>query len=300
MGVQVYDSMRVLDLAGDMLNAILERFGTGGRQLRVYAVPRGGIPAMYALFALDEHKRFVVAHSLHHADLIVDDLIDTGATMERLLSESFEAIPFFALLDKRTWEHGNDWVVWPWEGDASAGVEDHVRRLIQFIGDDPTRGGLEETPKRVAKAWKHWGSGYDIDPASLLKTFTDGAEGAREMVLVRNVPFFSHCEHHMAPFFGTATVGYIPDGRIVGLSKINRLVECFARRLQVQERMTAQIADALADNLKPLGVGVIVTARHMCVESRGVAHHGSATTTSALRGVMIEGVQRQEFLHLAN
>lgn len=300
MATQTYDVSAVLDLAGDMLESIISYFGTDERKLRVYAVPRGGIPAMYALFSLDDNKRFVIAHDLASADLIVDDLIDTGATMQRYGEQCFQSIPFFALIDKRMWAHGEDWVVWPWEGDASAGIEDHVRRLIQFIGDDPTRGGLEETPKRVAKAWKHWGSGYDIDPASLLKTFTDGAEGAREMVLVRDVPFFSHCEHHMAPFFGTATVGYIPDGRIVGLSKINRLVECFARRLQVQERMTAQIADALAEHLKPLGVGVIVTARHMCVESRGVAHHGSATTTSALRGVMIEGVQRQEFLHLAS
>ena len=174
-----------------------------------------------------------------------------------------------------------------------------VRSLLRAIGEDVTREGMKETPARVARAWNHWCGGYRIDPASLLKTFEDGAEGAKEMVLVRKIPFFSHCEHHMAPFFGTATVGYIPNGRIVGLSKLNRLVDCFARRFQVQERMTAQIADAIDKHLGALGVGVIVTARHMCVESRGVSQHGSETTTSALRGVMIEGTQRQEFLSLA-
>lgn len=178
-------------------------------------------------------------------------------------------------------------------------AETAVRTLLSTIGEDITREGLLETPRRVAKAWRHWCGGYSIDPASLLKTFEDGADGAKEMVVVRDIPFFSHCEHHMAPFFGTATVAYIPNGRIVGLSKLNRLVDCFARRFQVQERMTTQIADAIVEHLDPLGVGVIVTARHMCIESRGVSQHGSKTTTSALRGAMIEGTQRQEFLSLA-
>lgn len=296
MGVQTIDYDRLNELVIVCANDLQMYFGPRAYQtLTVYPVPRGGVPAALAL--LGTSLSLMLVDTPEKADFILDDLIDTGATANRFRGTEK---PFFALIDKRMWAHGNDWVVWPWEGDASTGIEDHVRRLIQYIGDDPTRGGLEETPARVAKAWKHWCSGYDTDPAKLLKTFTDGAEGAHEMVLVRDVPFFSHCEHHMAPFFGTATVGYIPDGRIVGLSKINRLVDCFARRLQVQERMTAQIADALMKGLSPLGVGVIVTARHMCVESRGVAHHGSATTTSALRGVMFDGPQRQEFLQLAN
>lgn len=262
--------------------------------LAVYAIPRGGVPAALALLGTNLILNLVDDPA--KADFIMDDLIDTGATAQ---SFAHYGKPLFALIDKRTWGNQHDWIVWPWEGDAPAGIDDHIRRLIQFIGDDPTREGLSETPQRVAKAWKHWCGGYDIDPASLLKTFEDGAKDVNELVLVRNVPFFSHCEHHMAPFFGSATVGYIPNGRIVGLSKINRLVDCFARRLQVQERMTTQIADALVSYLEPLGVGVIVRARHMCVESRGVAQHGSETTTSALRGVMFEGVQRQEFLSLA-
>jgi len=179
-------------------------------------------------------------------------------------------------------------------------VEDNIVRLLQFIGEDPNRGGLLETPKRVAKAWQHWAGGYDVDIPSLLKTFEDGADGCDEMVVIRNIPFYTHCEHHMAPFFGTATVAYIPDGKIVGLSKIPRVVDAFARRLQVQERLTNQIADAIQTNLQPKGVGVIVKARHLCMESRGIEQQGHETITSALRGVMRDLPEaRSEFLDLA-
>jgi GTP cyclohydrolase I len=208
----------------------------------------------------------------------------------------------FALIDKRSSDDGqraNDWIVWPWEGDASSGVEDHIRRLIQFVGEDPTREGLHETPARVAKAWQFWCKGYDEEPGAILKTFKDGAAGCDEMVLERNIPFYTHCEHHLAPFFGTVTIGYIPNGKIVGLSKMNRLVECYARRLQVQERLTTQIADAMVEHLGCRGVGVLVSARHLCIESRGVCQQGTSTTTSALRGVMLDGPPRQEFLMLS-
>lgn len=185
------------------------------------------------------------------------------------------------------------------KGDKIA-MESAVRLMLTYIGEDPDREGLLETPKRVAKAWGHWCSGYDQDPSELLKVFSDGAEGVSEMVVVRDIPFYSQCEHHMAPFFGTATVAYIPNGKIVGLSKINRLVDMFARRLQVQERLTNQVADALNDNLQPLGVGVMIKARHMCVESRGVAHSGCETVTTALRGALLEqGDSRAEFLAAA-
>lgn len=175
-----------------------------------------------------------------------------------------------------------------------------VAALLQgVIGENPERGGLLETPARVAKAWKHWTSGYGKDPAELLKVFEDGAEGVNEMVVVRDIPIYSHCEHHLAPIFGTATIGYLPDGKIVGLSKLNRLADMYARRLQVQERMTNQIADALMQHLGPHGCGVVVNARHMCMESRGVQQN-SSTTTSALRGAFKDDpTVRAEFLSLA-
>jgi len=174
--------------------------------------------------------------------------------------------------------------VFPWE-TSDGGIEDNITRLLQFVGEDPKRGGLLETPHRAAKAWQHWCRGYEQDAAEVLKVFEDGAEGYDEMVAVVDIPFYSKCEHHMADIFGTATIAYIPDGKIVGLSKLNRVLDVFARRLQVQERLTAQVADALMDNLTPKGVGVVIKARHMCMESRGVCQQGHHTVTSALRGV---------------
>lgn len=163
-----------------------------------------------------------------------------------------------------------------------------------------TRGGLSETPLRVAKAWEFWTNGYDQDVASVLKTFEDGAEGVDEMVVVKDLPFYTHCEHHLAPFFGTATIGYIPNGRVVGLSKLSRVLEIYARRLQVQERLTCQVADALMKHLEPKGAAVMLKARHLCMESRGICQQGHHTVTSALRGVMKdEPAARSEFLQLA-
>lgn len=175
-----------------------------------------------------------------------------------------------------------------------------VADLLRFIGEDPEREGLKETPHRVLKAWRHWCQGYRQSPAEVLKTFEDGAEGCDEMVVVRDIQLYSHCEHHMAPFYGKAHVAYIPDKRIVGLSKLARVVDIFSHRLQVQERLTNQVADAIHDHLQPLGVGVIVEATHFCMCSRGVNKQGSTTVTSALRGAIKDKPEaRAEFLRLA-
>lgn len=184
------------------------------------------------------------------------------------------------------------------KGSRSVGVE-AVRELLLFIGEDPERGGLKETPVRVAKAWLEWTSGYEISPKDVLKEFEDGAENYDEMVVQRALPFYSHCEHHLAPFFGFATVAYIPNKKIVGLSKLARLVDIFSKRLQVQERLTSQIAMALEDCLQPKGVGVVVVARHLCMESRGVQKQGEDTVTCKLTGVFRSGVVREEFLNLS-
>lgn len=176
-----------------------------------------------------------------------------------------------------------------------------IEDLLSEVIGQPMREGLKETPARVVKAWKHWTGGYDVDIAKLLKVFEDGAEGYDEMVIVKDIPVYSKCEHHLADIFGTVTIAYIPDGKIVGLSKLSRLADAFARRLQVQERMTNQIADALVEHLNPKGVGVLMTARHMCMESRGLRQQGHHTITSALRGVLkTDLASRQEFMMLAN
>lgn len=180
----------------------------------------------------------------------------------------------------------------------------HIAMLLKLIepgNEVHLREGLRDTPNRVAKAFTHWFGGYNANIAEILATqFQDGGEGYDEMVIVKDIPFYSKCEHHMADIFGTATVAYIPDGKVVGLSKISRVVDAFARRLQVQERLTKQIADALVEHLKPKGVGVILRARHLCMESRGICQQGHHTITSALRGVLkTESSARAEFMALA-
>jgi len=189
-------------------------------------------------------------------------------------------------------------------------VAGSIRTILQCIEDDgPThehtpfdsvREGLEETPERVAKAMAKWFEGYHMDAGEILKVFEDGAEHYDEMITVVNIPLYSKCEHHMADIFGTATVAYIPNGAIVGLSKLSRIVNMYARRLQVQERLTTDIANCLQEHLKPLGVGVYIKARHMCMESRGVCQQGHHTVTTALLGVMkTDAATRAEFLLIA-
>lgn len=178
-------------------------------------------------------------------------------------------------------------------------AESHVRGLLRFLGEDPDREGLRETPARVVRALGEHFSGYTRDPASYLaKTFTE-VDGYDELVLVSDIEVFSHCEHHMVPFVGKAHVGYIPNGRVVGLSKLAWVVDVFAKRLQVQEKLTKQIADAIQTHLKPQGVAVVVQCQHFCMCYRGVKKPGSWTTTSKLHGIFLaDAAARMELLTL--
>jgi GTP cyclohydrolase I len=177
--------------------------------------------------------------------------------------------------------------------------EHDVLDMLERIGEDPHREDLVETPTRVRKAFEFYTSGYKLDPRDVLKSFTESAEKYDEMVIVHNIPIVSMCAHHLAPIIGIAHIGYIPNGRVVGLSKLPRLANIFARRLQLQERISVQIADALDEALRPLGVGVLIRASHGCMSTRGVQIHGSTTTTTALRGVVKnEASARAEFLQL--
>lgn len=180
-----------------------------------------------------------------------------------------------------------------------AAAEDAVRGLLRFIGDDPKREGLLETPARVIRAMGEHFSGYGVDPAQYLaKTFQE-VEGYDELVLVSDIELHSHCEHHMVPFVGRAHVAYIPNGRVVGLSKIARVVDVFAKRLQVQEKLTKQIADAIHEHLEPQGVAVVLQCQHFCMCYRGVKKHGSWTTTSKLHGLFLkDSAARMELLTL--
>lgn len=178
----------------------------------------------------------------------------------------------------------------PTETEAQAAV----RTLIAWAGDDPTREGLLDTPRRVTAAYKEFYAGYDQDPAEVLnRTFGD-VGGYDDIVLVRDIPFFSHCEHHMVPFTGKAHIAYLPNDGVIGLSKLARLVEVFARRLQTQEHLTAQIIDALNESLNPRGAAVMIEAEHMCMSMRGVRLHGMSTLTHSFTGVFAEDRDEQD------
>jgi GTP cyclohydrolase I len=176
-------------------------------------------------------------------------------------------------------------------------AEAAVRTLIRWAGDDPERQGLLDTPARVVRAYEEWFAGYDDDPAQLLERCFEEIAGYDEIVLLRDIRFESHCEHHMAPVIGRAHIGYLPHQRVVGISKLARLVQAFAKRLQIQERMTAEIADALDRVLQPRGVAVVIEAAHQCMTTRGVHSCGVSMVTSRMLGVFRERPEtRQEFL----
>ncbi len=182
-------------------------------------------------------------------------------------------------------------------GPSRKEAEDAVRTLLRWAGDDPAREGLKDTPARVTRAFEEWFSGYDADPQAILETTFSETEGYDEMVLLRDIRFVSHCEHHLAPITGRAHVAYLPGYRVVGISKLARIVDVYARRLQVQEKMTAQIANTIHDVLNPRGVAVVIDAVHQCMTTRGVGKDGVSMVTSQLLGAFRNDPDtRREFL----
>lgn len=284
----------------------------GMDDLKIWGVPRGGFNAALLLCAAYPH--FKMVEDPNDATIAIDDIIGTGRTAEQVMQ--LYNIPT-AVLYTHDYNILNDNIVaygdllteadgfvnFPWEfmfkSNDYDSAHDSVIRMLCAIGEDPNREGLKETPARVVKAWKEWFKGYNENPADVLKVFEDGAEGYGEMVLLTNIPVYSHCEHHVTPFVGVAHVAYIPNGKIVGISKLARIVEIFSRRLQVQERLTNQIADALEEHLKPQGVAVVVQAKHFCMATRGVKMPNVDTHTSAMRGAFFDNVAtRAEFMSL--
>lgn len=189
--------------------------------------------------------------------------------------------------------HKTDDVRAPVRRPTQAEAEAAVRTLLLWAGDDPDREGLVDTPKRVVKAYGELFGGYGQDPAEALGRTFEEVSGYDDLVLVRDIPFFSHCEHHMVPIIGKAHVGYLPDGKVLGLSKIARVVDIYAQRLQTQESMTAQIAGAIQDSLNPRGVAVMIEAEHMCMAMRGIRKQGSTTLTSTFTGAFRDAPEEQ-------
>ena len=184
--------------------------------------------------------------------------------------------------------------------DNNKNITKLIEKLLQEVGEDPTREGLLKTPARVAKSWVYFSRGYNQDLDDVVNNAIF-KESSKDMVVVRDVEFFSLCEHHLLPFFGKAHVGYIPDGQIIGLSKIPRIIDMFSRRLQVQERLTNQIAEAIHTVLNPVGVAIVMEGRHMCMQMRGVEKQNSLATTSTMLGKFRESVRtRNEFMSLIN
>ena len=270
-----------------------------------YGVPQGGVPvaALTGLPLACPHFAPTPESLLDaYGDslLVVDDLVDSGRTLAPYAAVGLAADALFrkphsppSLAPNA--EEVSEWVTFPWE--RGTGPEDAVVRLLEWIGEDPTREGLLDTPKRVVKAFREMTAGLHQQPSDVLGTVFN--ENSDQMVVVRGIRFSSMCEHHLLPFTGTAAVGYVPDGRVIGLSKIPRLVEVYGRRPQVQERMTNQIAQALMQHLRPQGVGVVVKAHHSCMGCRGVRQPDAEMVTSCLLGCMKDDPSaRHELLEL--
>lgn len=260
----------------------------------IYGVPRGGIVVAYRIA---ERMGFHLTDDIRIADIIVDDIVCSGKTRDKVMEEAKGDAQFFALIDACA-SGECKWYVFPWETTITGSADDIPVRLLEFIGEDPQRDGLKDTPKRFLKAWKFFTKGYQDDPKQILGTMFENEEGYDEMVILRDIEFYSMCEHHLVPFFGKVHIAYVPGDKVVGISKLARLVECFARRVQIQERMTAQIANAIQGNLHPQGVAVMVEAQHLCMVARGVEKQNSVMVTSSLKGCMAEPEARAEFLAL--
>lgn len=272
----------------------------------IYGVPRGGIPVAFLITdylnkALDKIT-FEVTFDINKAEIIVDDIIDTGRTLKKIY-ENLTAIdvPFFALYDYRNVRvEDKHWLIFPWEqtaldfSDEDSG-HDAVIRCLQYIGEDTQREGLLDTPRRVVKSWRTLYSGYTMSPVEILsKTFSQDMKD--DVVTLRNIEFYSTCEHHMIPFYGIATIAYKPKQKVIGLSKMARLVDCYARRLQIQERLTDQIALAMLIHLDCSAVGVVIEAKHLCMMARGVQQHNPITITASYQGDKIFKEEIERFL----
>ena len=291
---------------------------TKDREFKVIVgVSRGGIIPAYMLARLlhvpeiAEYKEVKIVNPFtcdwmdEYKDekvILVDDIRDSGTTISYFQDVAKERnidLDVYTLITGIEKVAGT-WYVFPWETkeDTTGGREQAVTALLRSVGEDPNREGLKDTPKRVSKMYDELCAGYKQDPKEILSaTFATGEYD--EMIVLKDIPFASLCEHHMLPFRGVAHFAYIPDKEVVGVSKIARLVDCFAKRLQIQERMTAQIGKAFEDIIKPKGVGVIVEAAHECMIIRGIKKEGSKMVTSYLSGAFRDDVStREEFLRL--
>lgn len=258
----------------------------------IYGVPKGGMIATGFL------RKAITTYDPKEADIILDDLIDSGAT-QRLYNQMYPNTPFVGLFDKQK-ENITDWLIFPWESDHPMGednVQQNIVRMLQYIGEDPSREGLLDTPNRVVRSWDELYGGYKIKPESLMTVFEN--KGCDEIVLLKNIEFHSSCEHHMLPFSGKAHIAYIPDKWIIGVSKLARILDVYARRLQIQETIGEQVTSALMNHLKPKGAACVIEAQHLCMKCRGVNKQESIMVTSSMKGAFMDKpAAREELMQL--
>lgn len=254
---------------------------SGLSERTVFGIPRGGIPVAYMAAGVFNLR---VVDKIEDADYVVDDIVCTGRTRDAWMHRAPLRASFHAMIPKPA---AKTWYIFPWEESVVGSAKDIVIRQLQFLGEDTDRDGLKDTPARVVRSWGQLYAGYKQSPHEVLGTVFDNEEKYDQMVLLRDIEFYSTCEHHLLPFYGKAHIAYIPspEGKIVGISKLSRLVSCFARRLQIQERLTQQISKTLEDVLSPLGVAVFVEAQHLCMMARGVEQRNSVMVTSAITGI---------------
>jgi GTP cyclohydrolase I len=259
----------------------------------IFGIPRGGVPIA---LLLERERGCVIVDEPQKASVLVDDVRDSGGTANRW-SEKY-SLPVWCAFEKETY---SEWLEMPWERyEESSGAAEAVTRFLQAlelpIANQMGVGGMKDTPDRFVRAMGELTSGYGDNPTEILeRRFPVSYD---EMIAVRDIHFWSLCEHHLLPFHGTVTVGYVPgEGGVVGLSKLARLVHCFSRRFQIQERLTAEIASTMENELKPMGCGVVIRATHLCMAMRGI-RSPAEMVTSDLRGVMRDATPRAEFLAL--
>jgi len=268
----------------------LARFDKPG--VVIYGVPKGGMIITGFL------KYAMITYSPNQADIILDDIYDSGNT-QNYYSNNYPEIEFRALFNKKS-DFGNQWVVFPWEKDHPKGeetIQDNITRTLQYVGEDVTREGLLATPDRVERSYGELFSGYGKDPKDIFTLFD--AEKCDDIVLLKNIELYSMCEHHMLPIIGKAHIAYIPDGKIIGISKLARLMDIYARRLQVQERLGTQVTQALNKYLKPKASACIIEASHMCMRMRGVNKQNSKFVTSSMTGAFFDqSAARYELMQL--
>lgn len=279
-------------LADTIVNEMLE---FNQNYNNIYAVPRGGqVLATYLSHYLE--MPMISKDKITDKTLIVDDIIDSGSTRKRfkltndfvcLHSSKKENLQFIS--NRNTIEITDKWVVYPWEEEEQSSVDDTVIRFLEYIGEDPNREGLADTPKRVIKSWNELYNGYEKNILDIMTTFeAPNNKMYNQIVLLKDIELFSMCEHHILPFIGKAHIAYIPDMRVIGISKLARIMEVYARRLQIQERLGHEITEAIMYYLAPKGAACIIEAQHLCMRMRGVSKQNSTMITSSLKGVFLQ------------